>query len=83
MSKSEVNKLLIENYMKKEIDKKIIYEEQGSAKKIFDPALQNFYLNNVLYDYVYPFCLLFKTDEKIPDLDVHFRMNYRYLFKLR
>jgi hypothetical protein len=69
--------------MKKEIDNKVRLEEELKNNNITNPELQNYYMQNQLYDYVYPFCLFFHSEEKIPNLEIHFRMNYRYLFKLR
>ena len=83
MSKNDIDTNLVENYMKKEIQTQIKNSEEINKDLIFDNNLQNYYMQNHLYDYIYPFCIFFQTNEKIPNLDIHFRMNYRYLYKLR
>jgi len=82
MSLSELDKKL-ESYMKKEIDNNIKLEEELKNNNVINPALQNYYNQNQIYDYIYPFCVFFESEEKIPNLEIHFRMNYRYLNKLR
>lgn len=69
--------------MKKEIDNKIKLEEELKNNNVVNPALQNYYMQNQPYDFVYPFCLFFLSEEKIPNLELYFRINYRYLYKLR
>lgn len=83
MSQSDLDKRLMENYMKKEIDLRIKLEEELKNNNIVNPELQNYYMQNGLYDYIYPFGLFFQSNEKIPNLEIYFRMNYRYLYKLR
>lgn len=83
MSGSKFDDELLENYIKKEIDTKIKLEEEMGNNNVINSSLQNFYMQNQIYDYIYPFCLFFQSEEKIPNIDIHFRFNYRYLYKLR
>jgi len=83
MSQSDLDKKLMSNYMKKEIDLRIQLEEELKNNNIVKPELQNYYMQYGLYDYIYPFGLFFQSNEKIPNLEIYFRMNYRYLYKLR
>ncbi len=83
----------IENSKQKEINNRIKLQNQHEKDNknqnknneiiVNDPELQNYYMEYNYYDYIYPFCLFFQSKEKIPYTDIYFRINSRYMHKLR